>query len=86
MQITLRGLSPELTQAIQRLAKSEGISMNKAALKLLSQGAGLVHGAHPKAVIGADLDHLFGVWNPAEAKAFLESIRSCEQIDESFWK
>jgi hypothetical protein len=84
MQITLRGLSPELEQRIQQLAAEEQISLNKAALKLLSKGAGLMEGR--KTVIGQDLDHLFGTWKESAAKKFLASIKSCEQIDEDFWK
>lgn len=84
MQITLRGLSPELEQRIQQLAAEEHVSLNKAALKLLVKGAGLTEGR--KTVIGKDLDHLFGTWQEAEAEQFLASIKSCEQIDEDFWQ
>ena len=83
MQITLRGLSPELEQRIQQLAAEEQISLNKAALKLLAKGAGLTEGRGT--VIGKGLDHLFGTWKESDAKQFLESIKSCEQIDEDFW-
>ena len=34
MQLTIRGLSPELEQRLQQLAVEEKISLNKAALKL----------------------------------------------------
>jgi hypothetical protein len=84
MQITIRGLSPELEQRIRKLATEEQISLNKAALKLLMKGAGLGEGQ--KTVIGQDLDHLFGTWKESDAKEFLESIKCCEQIDEDFWK
>jgi hypothetical protein len=84
MQITIRGLSPELEQRLRKLATEERISLNKAALKLLMKGAGLAGGQ--KAVIGRDLDHLFGTWKETDAREFTESIRSCEQIDEDFWK
>ena len=84
MQITLRGLSPELAQRIQQLALEEHISLNKAALKLLAKGAGLTVGR--KTVIGQDLDHLFGTWKESDAEQCLDSIKSCEQIDADFWK
>jgi hypothetical protein len=84
MQITIRGLSPELEQRIQKLASQEKISLNKAALKLLAKGAGLTEDM--QTVIGPDLDHLFGTWQEADAKKFLESIKSCEQLDEGFWR
>jgi hypothetical protein len=86
MQITLRGIDPKLAEALTRLAKAEGISLNKAALKLLHRAAGVAPEAKTKTLIGSDLDHLFGTWKAPEADAFLDSIRSCEQIDAEFWK
>jgi len=83
MQLTLRGLSPELEEHLQKLAAEENISLNKAALKVLARGAGLTE--NKAAIIGQDLDHLFGAWTHSEAEAFLESIKSCEQIDRDFW-
>jgi hypothetical protein len=84
-QLTVRGLDKRLLQAIRDLARRERISLNKAALRLLERGAGL---AAPREDdrIGHSLDHLFGTWSAAEAKAFQESIESCEQIDHELWK
>ena len=84
MQLTIRGLSPELEKRLQQLAVEEQISLNKAALKLLAKGAGLTE--EKKTVIGHDLDHLFGTWQASEADRFLQSIKSCEQIDADFWR
>ena len=84
MQLTIRGLSPELEQRLQQLAVEEKISLNKAALKLLEKGAGLTE--EKQTVIGQDLDHLFGTWKASEAEHFLKSIKSCEQLDAGFWE
>ena len=84
-QLTVRGLDKRLLQAIRELARRERISMNKAALRLLERGAGLGT-ARADDRIGGSLDHLIGTWSSGEAKAFQESIRSCEQIDEDLWK
>ena len=70
LQISVRGIGPELAKAIRRVANEHGIPSNQAVLKLLAKGANLL----PGAVIGHDLDHLFGTWQPAEAKSFLQSI------------
>ncbi len=86
MQITLRGIDPELAEIIKRISEQEGTSLNKAALKLLAEGAGIRRATKDKKVIGSDLDHLFGTWAESDAKQFLESVRSCEQIDEDLWK
>jgi hypothetical protein len=83
MQLTLRGLSRELEQYLQKLAAEENISLNKAALKVLAKGAGLTE--DKKTTIGHDLDYLFGTWDATEAETFFESIKSCDQIDKDFW-
>ncbi len=86
-QLSLRGFDPELEKSIRDLAREEGISLNRAAIRLLRKGAGL----DPKSkkssdVIGRSLDHLIGKWSAAEAQEFLRSIEPLEQIDRSFWK
>lgn len=84
-QLTVRGVDARTLQAIRDLAKRERISINKAALRLLEKGAG-VSPRPPADLIGNSLDHLMGGWTEREAKDFMESIRSCEQIDPDMWK
>lgn len=84
-QITLRSLDPRLTEEVRRVAREEGISLNKATLKLLRRGAGLQGGRTPD-VVGHSLDHLIGTWDEAEAKQFLSSIRPLGRIDKGFWR
>ena len=84
-QITLRSLDPRLAEEIRKVAREEGISLNKATLKLLRRGAGLQERRTPN-VVGHSLDHLVGTWDETEAKRFRSSIRSCERIDRLLWK
>ena len=84
-QFTLRGLDKRAQQQIRELARRERISLNKAAVRLLERAAGVAP-AKPSDRIGSSLDHLIGTWTAAEAKAFLESVQSCEQIDEELWR
>lgn len=84
-QLTLRGLDRRLQREIRELARREGLSLNKAAVRLLEKGAGI----RPPAgidTIGNSLDHLIGTWSEGDAEEFLESIESCEQVDEELWK
>jgi hypothetical protein len=83
-QLTLRGLDPRLQREIRDLARRERMSLNKAAVRLLEKGAGLVDPA-PADRIGASLDHLIGTWSQSDADAFLASIHACEQIDPELW-
>jgi hypothetical protein len=81
--LTLRGLNPRLEKEIRAIARREGISINKAALRLLEKGAGI--GVRPDDRIGSSLDHLIGTWNVKRTEEFLESVQSCEQVDPELW-
>ena len=85
-QLTLRGFDPRLEAEIRRIAESEGISLNQAALKLMRKGAGLEKRAKPGGGIGHRLDRFAGTWSAGEAKEIEASIRSLEQIDGDLWK
>ena len=85
-QLTVRGFDDELSASLRRLAKSEGISLNQAALKLLRKGAGLSDGAGGADVVGSSLDHLIGTWTREEADEMDSALKEFETIDESAWK
>ncbi|MYA20895.1 MAG: hypothetical protein F4Z25_11775 [Chloroflexi bacterium] len=84
-QLTVRGFDDELSDRIQRLAQREGISLNKAALRLLRRGAGLTDTAGAADTVGSSLDHLIGTWTEEEADAFDAALQDFEAIDESIW-
>ncbi len=84
-QLTIRGFDEHLERYLLRLARNEGLSLNKAALKLMRRGAGLDTPADRRDVIGDGLDEFIGVWSKEEEQEFLDSIQIFEQIDESFW-
>ncbi|NOY52484.1 MAG: hypothetical protein GXP58_02560 [Deltaproteobacteria bacterium] len=81
-QITLRGLDPELEKEIRRRAKESGRSLNGVILDILYRSAGYTKGKRAKNT----LVELAGGWSEQEASEFIESIQSCEQIDEEMWK
>jgi hypothetical protein len=83
-QITVRGLDPRVQREIHQLARREGLSLSKAALRMLEKGAGL-SSAPDTDRVGSSLDHLIGTWTRREADALLESIQSCEEVDEEVW-
>jgi hypothetical protein len=85
-QLSLRGFDPELEKRIREMAKKEGISLNRATLRLLRNGAGLDDTGRAESIVGNSLDHLIGKWSSKEEKEFLRSIEPLEQIDRSFWK
>jgi hypothetical protein len=85
-QLTIRGLDPRVAAEIERVARMEGVSLNRAAVGLLRKGAGVAIGQDDANQIGQSLDHLFGTWSRDQADKLLESIRSCEQVDGDFWQ
>ena len=79
-QLTVRGFDDDLSDAMRRLAKREGISLNQAALRLLRKGAGLTSGAGGADTIGSSLDHLIGRWTTEEADAMDSALRDFETV------
>ena len=84
-QLTLRGFDDELSDHVQRLARREGISLNKAALRLLRRGAGLTDDAGEDRTIGSSLDFFIGSCTKAEAEELASALEELHTIDESMW-
>ena len=85
-QLTLRGFDDELRRQLERLAQREGISLNKAVLRLLRKGAGLSEAGGQDDVVGDSLDHLIGTWTDDQEQALLAAIASFDQLDAEMWK
>jgi len=83
-QITLRGMDPEVEKAIRRMSRRSGKSLNRIILDMIYQYKGFMKGSSgPQA---NSLRKLVGGWSDDDASEFLESIKSCEQIDEEMWR
>ena len=80
-QLTVRGLDKELERRLCEVAKARGVSLNRAALILLKEGAGLDTAGRGIRVVGDSLDHLIGSWSRDEEREFLESINVLEEIE-----
>jgi len=83
-QITLRGLDPEMENEIRNAAQKSGKSLNRVILDILSRHIGFQKSN--KSSPADSLKRLAGGWSEKDASNFLESIKSCEQIDEEMWK
>jgi len=80
-KLTLRGFDDELADYIRNLARREGISLNRAVMRLVRRGAKL---DDPYAdVIGSSLDHLMGTWTVDEADAIDRALQDFSRIDEA---
>jgi len=83
-QITIRGLDDEVEKRIRKEAKQKGKSLSKVVLDMLYEHTGRKE--EKQTPRGESLRKLAGGWSRKEADRFLESIKSCEQIDEGTWK
>ena len=83
-QITLRGIDPEVEKEIRMISRRSGKSLNRIILDMIYQYKGFGEGN--KNVQADSLRKLAGGWSDNDASEFLESIRSCEQIDEEMWR
>ncbi len=85
-QLTVRGFDEDLSASLRGLAKREGISLNKAALRLLRKGAGLPGRDEAADTVGSSLDHLIGSWTAEHAAQINAALREFETIDEEAWR
>ncbi len=83
-QITLRDLDESTSRAVRDLAEREGISLNKAVLRLLKSAT--APRERPGKRIGHALDKYFRQWTRAESAAFRKAVAVFEQIDPEQWR
>ena len=85
-QITVRGLDAETEGHLRDLARKRDASMNQIAVWLIRKGAGLRSDDEGPETVGNSLDAFVGSWTPQQERAFLQSIRDMEQVDEELWR
>ncbi|MBI4607963.1 MAG: hypothetical protein HY726_03010 [Candidatus Rokubacteria bacterium] len=82
--VTLRNLPPEVVRIIRRKAEEEGVSMNKAVIRLLEES--LAVGVKKERLLHHELDALAGAWTEEEASAFERALAQQRAIDPDLWK
>jgi hypothetical protein len=83
-QITLRGMDPEMEQAIRKKARKSGKSLNRVILDIICENTS--YGKSRKISPADSLRTLAGGWSEKDASEFFESIKSSQQIDEEMWR
>ncbi len=82
--ITLRNIPREIQEAIERRARDERLSFNKAVLRMLEEALGLGRGRGDG--LHHDLDHLAGTWSQEEADEFDAALAEERRIDPELWE
>lgn len=81
--ITLRNLPQDVAKAVKQKARKEGLSLNRAIIRLLEEITG---GSGSRKEIHHDLDHLAGRWSEQEYQGFMEALRDQRRIDPEMWR
>jgi hypothetical protein len=77
--ISLRNVPAEVEKAILETSHREGISLNKATLRLLQASL-------RKPAKNSDFDEFFGTWSSEEADAFDAALAEMRQVDPADWE
>jgi hypothetical protein len=80
----LRNIAPDVMSLLKKEATKQKISVNSLILMIIERGLGIVH--QTKKNVFHDLDYLAGTWSDSDKKAFDDSTKAFEKIDEEFWK
>ena len=83
-QITLRGLTPEVEKKVRNMAITRGMSLNRVIQEILNEHLGFEK--KQKAAPAESLRKLAGGWSEEEAAEFLETLKTCRQLDEDMWR
>ena len=77
--ISLRNLPKEVEQAILETSRREGISLNKATIRLLEAQ---LH----KPARNSDFEEFRGTWSSPQADAFDAALAGMRQVDPADWE
>ena len=80
--ITIHNLDSDVAKAIEKIAKSTGLSQNKVIKRLLRKSLGMLETQEQK----ADFSEFSGLWSEEEAREFEKTIKIFDQIDEELWQ
>lgn len=81
--ITIRGIEPELSNAIKSLAMENKESINQTALKILKDATGI--SIKPVFRVYNDLDPFAGTWSEDDERQFNQGVESFNKIDQELW-
>lgn len=85
-QLTIRGFEKRLERKIRLLADQEGLSLNRAALRLMRRGAELDPHLAVRDTVGDTLDEFIGTWSEADEEELREATCVFEKIDQTLWE
>ena len=80
MQYTIRNVPETLDEALRRVARERGKSLNEVAVEALARGAGITQDRSRQ----RDLGDIAGTWR--QDSAFDRALAAQDTIDEEMWR
>ncbi len=84
-QLTVR-YDEDVAREIDDLARREGISRNRAVVRLLRKAARLDSAGEASETIGDSLDWFIGSWTDEQAREIEAAFADFEMVDEELWE
>ena len=85
MQLTIRGLPPEIEEGIRKEARQRRTSLNKAVIGLLEKALGRSKSDDPVELYH-DLDRFSGIWTAEETAQIEERLLDTRTVDKDLWE
>ena len=85
-QLTIRGVGAELDRRLRALAREKRLSLNKAAVELMRQGAGLSPIPGEARCVGDALDAFVGRWSKRDEAQLRDAVKELGRIDAGMWR
>lgn len=80
MQYTIRNVPDSLDEALRRVARERGKSLNEVAIEALARGAGITQDRSRQ----RDVGEIVGTWR--EDAGFDRALAAQDTVDEEIWK
>lgn len=82
--LTLRNLPPDVARAVRERALADGISLNKAVIRILEEALGVARPKRPRTY--EDLDELIGSWTDREAREMERFLEEERKVEPEMWR
>jgi hypothetical protein len=80
--ITLRNVPPAVARVVNERAARDGVSLNKAVIRLLEEALGVTSAAR----VHHDLDAFIGVWSESEARRIERAVAEGRRVEPEMWR
>jgi hypothetical protein len=85
LQLTIRGLPPEIEEGVRKEARQRRTSLNKAVIQLLEKALGRSR-PDKSSELHYDLDRFSGAWSAEETAELEGRLLEARTIDKELWE